>query len=99
MIKVTWKPLTLAASQHTAYWYSLKKVKDQTTAKFANALECQINDDLTVSHDILLIVGMKKGRDKFTWDFSFIPESADGKEVIRYIKKRQFANVGQDLIF
>ncbi|EDM38885.1 hypothetical protein PBAL39_22470 [Pedobacter sp. BAL39] len=99
MIKVTWRPLMLAATQNTSYWYSLKKVKDQTTARFANALECQINEDLNVGHDILLVVGMKKGPDKFTWDFSYVPESADGKEVISYIKNRRFANVGLDFIF
>jgi hypothetical protein len=89
----------LGANQNTSHWYSLKKLKDQTTAKFANALEFQINEDLNVSHDILLVVGMKKGPDKFIWDFSYVPESADGKDVISYIKKRQFANVETDFIF
>lgn len=99
MIKIIWKPIELSQSQHSARWQTVKQFKDQSTSRFANALEYRINQDLIIDHDVKLIVSMKKTKDKFVWDFSMVPNSADGKEVIKYIKNRRFTNISGNFYY
>lgn len=99
MIKIYWKPLDISDKSNSHRWQNIKKLKDDTTSRFAFALENQINEDLNVSHEVTLILSMKKNRDKFVWDFTKVPESADGLEVIRYIKTRRFADQALNFFF